>query len=308
MKVKKFLKGFMAAALAVTMAVTPVSAVKAAPETMPDGMIFDADYYAQTYPDVANAVGTDRDSLYNHYVTFGKAEGRLACAPTTVQTDQNPIVPSIQSKDPLTAKTTPTQALVYAGLLPDFMLTDSRPRHGGSSYVYDAYGNLISNGFLDYCICDEEGRIVGHYDVLWSRYFNCVYNEQGQLIQLKHDMREVQFYYDDRGRLIKLSELIKGSDKVSVTEINYNEQERKISVDSRNYSRDYIFDEQGRLIRYLFCDSASDWSDTFYDYQYEYDSSGRLVEVTMICTCVDRRSGEIYKPKSGEENYEYIYN
>ncbi len=43
---------------------------------------FDAEYYAQTYPDVANAVGTDRDALYNHYVTFGKAEGRLACAPT----------------------------------------------------------------------------------------------------------------------------------------------------------------------------------------------------------------------------------
>ncbi len=47
-----------------------------------DGTIFDAEYYAQTYPDVANAVGTDRDALYNHYVTFGKAEGRLACAPT----------------------------------------------------------------------------------------------------------------------------------------------------------------------------------------------------------------------------------
>ena len=42
MIVKKFLKGFMAAALAVTMVVTPVSSVKAAPETMPDGTVFDA--------------------------------------------------------------------------------------------------------------------------------------------------------------------------------------------------------------------------------------------------------------------------
>ena len=65
MKVKKFLKGFMAAALAVTIAVMPVSSVMcnsltvfAAPETMPDGTVFDAEYYAQTYPDVANAVGT----------------------------------------------------------------------------------------------------------------------------------------------------------------------------------------------------------------------------------------------------------
>lgn len=43
---------------------------------------FDADYYAKTYPDVVSVVGTDRDALYNHYVTHGKAEGRLACAPT----------------------------------------------------------------------------------------------------------------------------------------------------------------------------------------------------------------------------------
>ena len=112
MIVKKFLKGFMAAALAVTMVVTPVSSVKAAPETMPDGTVFDAEYYAQTYPDVANAVGTDRDALYNHYVSFGKAEGRLACAPTTtIQADKT----STQSKQPLTARTTPMQALVYAG-------------------------------------------------------------------------------------------------------------------------------------------------------------------------------------------------
>ncbi len=60
-----------------------------------DGTIFDAEYYAQTYPDVANAVGTDRDALYNHYVTFGKAEGRMACAPTTtVQADKTSTEPS----------------------------------------------------------------------------------------------------------------------------------------------------------------------------------------------------------------------
>ena len=37
MIVKKFLKGFMAAALAVTMAVTPVSSVKAAEVTVTSG-------------------------------------------------------------------------------------------------------------------------------------------------------------------------------------------------------------------------------------------------------------------------------
>lgn len=50
----------------------------AAPETMPDGTVFDAEYYTQAYPDVVAELGTDKDALYNHYVTFGRNEGRLA--------------------------------------------------------------------------------------------------------------------------------------------------------------------------------------------------------------------------------------
>jgi len=47
---------------------------------MADGTMFDAQFYAQTYVDVANAVGTDEAALYNHYVNHGKAEGRKAYA------------------------------------------------------------------------------------------------------------------------------------------------------------------------------------------------------------------------------------
>lgn len=55
--------------------------VSAAPERMPDGEIFDADYYADTNPDVAAAIGTDTAVLYRHYVEFGAAEHRLATDP-----------------------------------------------------------------------------------------------------------------------------------------------------------------------------------------------------------------------------------
>ena len=48
----------------------------AAPETMKDGTIFDADYYAQHNPDVVAALGSSHDALYSHYTTHGKAEGR----------------------------------------------------------------------------------------------------------------------------------------------------------------------------------------------------------------------------------------
>lgn len=37
---------------------------------------FDANYYANKYPDVYAAFGGDTEKLYNHYVTFGIKEGR----------------------------------------------------------------------------------------------------------------------------------------------------------------------------------------------------------------------------------------
>ena len=52
----------------------------AAPETMPDGGTFDAEFYATTYPDVAAVFGTDATLLYQHYLLAGKAEGRLPYA------------------------------------------------------------------------------------------------------------------------------------------------------------------------------------------------------------------------------------
>lgn len=41
---------------------------------------FDAAYYAQNNPDVTAALGTDADVLYQHFIEYGKAEGRLGCA------------------------------------------------------------------------------------------------------------------------------------------------------------------------------------------------------------------------------------
>lgn len=39
---------------------------------------FDPIFYANTYPDVAAALGTDSNVLYNHYINCGRAEGRKA--------------------------------------------------------------------------------------------------------------------------------------------------------------------------------------------------------------------------------------
>lgn len=56
---------------------------QAAPVQMSDGTIFDAEYYAETYPDVAAAFGADAVALYEHYVSFGRKEGRSGYLPGT---------------------------------------------------------------------------------------------------------------------------------------------------------------------------------------------------------------------------------
>lgn len=39
---------------------------------------FDYSYYADSYPDLKSAFGYDKELLWNHYIQFGKAEGRVA--------------------------------------------------------------------------------------------------------------------------------------------------------------------------------------------------------------------------------------
>lgn len=73
------------AALAVTgifLLTMPVTTY-AAPEIMGDGQVFDAQYYADTYADLKETFGYDEALLYNHYLNYGKAEGRTPYASTT---------------------------------------------------------------------------------------------------------------------------------------------------------------------------------------------------------------------------------
>ncbi len=47
--------------------------------------IFDAKFYAQKYPDLVAALGTDENALLAHFLTNGMAEGRQGCAEFNVQ-------------------------------------------------------------------------------------------------------------------------------------------------------------------------------------------------------------------------------
>ena len=58
------------------------SPVIAAPKQMPDGTVFDAQYYAASNPDVVKVFGTSESMLYQHYVSYGEKEGRRPYAET----------------------------------------------------------------------------------------------------------------------------------------------------------------------------------------------------------------------------------
>ena len=77
------------AATALSLVLSQGLTVFAEPEVMPDGTVFDAEYYAQANPDVAAAFGTDTAALYQHYVKYGKAEGRLPVSPTAKAADDS---------------------------------------------------------------------------------------------------------------------------------------------------------------------------------------------------------------------------
>ena len=90
MKMK--LTGIITASL--VLAFTFGTTVMAAPKTMSDGNVFDAQYYAANNPDVVAAVGSSEAALYHHYLKYGAAEGRLP-----VQRDPAPDHRRLRSRD-----------------------------------------------------------------------------------------------------------------------------------------------------------------------------------------------------------------
>lgn len=54
--------------------------VNAEPRMMEDGVVFDAEYYADMNEDVRTVLGSDENVLYQHYLAFGKTEGRKPVA------------------------------------------------------------------------------------------------------------------------------------------------------------------------------------------------------------------------------------
>ncbi len=80
-------KGIITLLAFLTMIIGCSMTVFASPVTMPDGGVFDPEYYALHNPDVVLTVGIDDNALYQHYKNFGIKEGRLGIDPTVQEAE-----------------------------------------------------------------------------------------------------------------------------------------------------------------------------------------------------------------------------
>lgn len=157
----------------------------AAPQTMPDGNVFDAEYYAAHNPDVVAVLGTDANALYNHYKTCGIKEGRLPYDGAATQSVKRSNI---------------SERLAQARY-DAFYSADVYGRYG---YTYDPSVFFDADYYL--ANYPELATTVGtDYKALFNHYINCgrfegrnarmgIYPERGGI--------DHRVYYPDSGKVV----------------------------------------------------------------------------------------------------------
>ena len=123
----------------------------AAPKQMADGNIFDAEFYANTYPDVVAVLGNNETVLYNHYMVSGNLEGRLPYAPGAAMPATSPsIEESVITKPNLSFNASDFKILGYP-------LNENHYKEWKTAFGY----NLNDNEMYNMMECKiYEGRIM----------------------------------------------------------------------------------------------------------------------------------------------------
>ena len=188
----------------------------AAPKTMPDGTVFDPEFYAETYPDVKAAFGNDEAALYNHYVQYGKSEGRKATADDaaapkapgednwwkrnegetrrTVSIDQKAMRLEGITKENITQRlaSIPGETLLY-----DYSSSLSEPtpaetflsKQGAICYLYEEFydDHDRASGFITFKFFPD-----------WASYETAVsyYTQPAQLVGYTEAMNKAKTYHD----------------------------------------------------------------------------------------------------------------
>ena len=141
-----------------TLSMASSMSVLAVPEVMPDGGVFDTEYYAQNNPDVVQAIGTDKNALYYHYVNYGKTEGRLPF-------DESQVDFATKATQKLTFNANELIEIRDLPVTIDELKADMRPHAGSYS--------LKAKQFEEYEIYDQEVTKVNIYDIPLANYIYC---------------------------------------------------------------------------------------------------------------------------------------
>lgn len=274
--------------LAVILAITTIFGNSliafAAPETMPDGTVFDAEYYAETNSDVVLVLGADKNALYQHFKNFGQKEGRmpvaaLQAAQAEMSLSNNAFqknsgwrnlpqiiyIAEIEEIIDCSEKGNPITKYVY---YPDF----KNPLQHRYSYEYDSNGNLVTRHEYNYNkdgILRSENTMEFEYDSngnLKTGYersgdssekyviFSLDYDTDGKLISAAYDcfdaVEAMTLEYDANGNLIRASGSESGHTAGVIYIFEYDENGRISTIyfdeDKHLYAR-YIYDENGKL-------------------------------------------------------------
>lgn len=287
---KKVMVSVMAAMMMLSSSITAL----AAPEVISvngNNAVFDWEYYANAYPDVAAEVGAGREALIQHYVSFGQRENRETYA---AGTDVEAILAAYQEVNPAAETIVPVQTEKKQLLRKDRHYIDYR--HDGSvssendysaSYEYDARGNLIKAINLDF-----RG---------WSYEYS--YDNQGNLIkEVQYDSQgyddykwETTYIYDSLGNIIR--EEIRGLTEYAadgITTYSYDSQGNLVKEDSR-WGDDITtrsYDSQGNLINTVYLTYEYDsYMDT-----YSYDNWGNCIQKVRTYLNSDGTLYEYAKP------------
>lgn len=161
---KKIVAIVFTAAVAVGIMVCTPAVVKAAQK-------FDPVFYASLYSDVGVAVGLDENALYDHYVTYGRAEGRIPCAGAAAGAEVDGItdtpditglpaisVPGIvplkdlphyaDIKDAMTDEELTVIYNTFAPIMPEFQTDMSQ--YEQACYLTNLFANMYASGQVTY--------------------------------------------------------------------------------------------------------------------------------------------------------------
>lgn len=261
-KFKVWTAAFMAATILGAGSITASAAPKEV-EVNGEKFTFDTEFYAANNPDVAAALGNSADAMVQHYVQYGRAEGRAAYdgdagakattteSATTKSTEPQPKYMEFSYNGDITEKV----EYAYDGngrLATEYSWQYAQVPNATeptivTSYSYNENGDvsrrIISSGssgavYSDSTYSyeyDSQGRILTRYEEGWSR---------------------IDYTYDKNGRLSKQVETLDGQTIGTCT---------------------YTYDKNGNMTK------KSGDLDSGYDYTYKYDKQGRVASWTNMC-------------------------